>query len=190
VYPILSGTPGGASHTDYTKTFDDARFVITQVLSLPGSDPLAGLVDPDRIAAAGHSDGEVIAFGEGELQCCRDDRVKAVLAMAGDLANANNANVRNSGVPILHVMETEDEYDPYQHSIEWDRENLDPPRWMLSLPGSSHVPPYTQPGNAAFELVSTATTAFFDGTLKDHPERLDAMAAAVADSNGVGTLER
>jgi predicted dienelactone hydrolase len=190
VYPILSGTPGGASHTDYEKTFDDARFVISQVLALPSSDPLAGLVDPARIAAAGHSDGEVVAFAQGLLQCCRDQRVKAVLAMAGDLSNANNPHSRNVGVPILHVMETEDEYDPYQHSIDWDRENLDAPRWMLSLPGSSHVPPYTQPGNAAFELVSAATIDFFDGTLKGHPEQLDAMAKTVADSNGVGTLER
>jgi dienelactone hydrolase len=190
VYPILSGTPGGASHTDYEKTFDDARFVITEVLSLPGSEPLAGLVDPNRIAAAGHSDGEVIAFAEGQLQCCRDDRVKAVLAMAGDLSNANNPNVRNSGVPILHIMETEDEYDPYPHSIAWDRENLDAPRWMLSLLGASHVPPYTQPGNAAFELVSTTTIDFFDGTLKGHPEQLDAIATAVNDSNGTGALER
>lgn len=190
VYPILSGTPGGASHTDYEKTFDDARFVITQVLSRPGSDPLAGLVDPNRIAAAGHSDGEVIAFAEGLLQCCRDDRVKAVLAMAGDLANANNPHVRNAGIPILHVMETQDEYDPYPHSIQWDRDNLDPPRWMLSLLGASHVPPYTQPGNAAFELVSTTTIAFFDGTLKGHPEQLDALAQAVDASNGVGALER
>lgn len=190
VYPILSGTPGGASHTDYEKTFDDARFVITQVLSLPGSDPLAGLVDPHRIAAAGHSDGEVVAFAEGLLQCCRDDRVKSVLAMAGDLANADNPHVRNAGVPILHVMETEDEYDPYPHSIQWDRDNLDPPRWMLSLLGASHVPPYTQPGNPAFELVSAATIAFFDGTLKGHPERLDAIARAVEQSGGVGALER
>ncbi|MFN8027725.1 MAG: hypothetical protein U0W40_15610 [Acidimicrobiia bacterium] len=190
VYPILSGSPGGASHTDYEKTFDDAKFVISQVLALPKSDPLGGLVDPDRIGAAGHSDGEVISFGEGLLQCCRDTRVKSVLAMAGDLSNANNPHVRNAGVPILHIMETEDEYDPYPHSIQWDRENLDAPRWMLSLLGSSHVPPYTQPGNAAFELVSTATIAFFDGTLKGHPEQLDVMAKAIADSNGVGALER
>ncbi len=190
VYPILSGTPGGASHTDYEKTFDDARFVISQVLATPASDPLSGMVDPLRIAAAGHSDGEVVAFAQGLLECCRDDRVKAVLAMAGDLSNANNPHVRNAGVPILHIMETEDEYDPYQHSIDWDRANLDAPRWLLSLLGASHVPPYTQPGNAAFELVSAATIDFFDGTLKGHPEQLDAIATAVNDSNGTGALER
>ncbi len=188
-FPILSGTPGGASHVDYEKTFGDASFVITQMLALGGDEPLAGLVDPERIAAAGHSDGEVIAFGVGFLACCRDARVKSVIAMAGDLSNANNPHVRDTGTPILHIMETHDEYDPYQHSIEWDRENLTAPRWMVSL-DSSHVPPYTQPGDAAFELVSRITVAYLDGTLKGHPERLDAVARDVAAVPAVGTLER
>ncbi len=188
-FPILSGTPGGASHVDYEKTFGDASFVITQMLALGGDDPLAGLVDPDRIAAAGHSDGEVIAFGVGFLACCRDTRVKSVIAMAGDLSNANNPHVRDTGTPILHIMETNDEYDPYQHSIEWDRENLTAPRWMVSL-ASSHVPPYTQPGDPAFELVSRITVDYLDGTLKGHPEQLDAVTSDVLAAPAVGTVER
>ena len=132
VFPILSGSDGGASHVDYEKTFGDASFVITQVLGLQG-DPLAGLVDPARIAAAGHSDGEVVSFGVGFLECCRDPRVRSVISMAGDLSNANNPSVRDTGTPILHIMETNDEYDPYEHSIQWDRDNLTAPRWMVSL---------------------------------------------------------
>src|SRR6476646_7709044 len=144
VFPILSGSDGGASHVDYEKTFGDASFVITQVLGLSKSDPLGGLVDPARIAAAGHSDGEVVSFGVGFLDCCRDKRVRSVIAMAGDLSNANNPHTRDTGTPILHIMATNDEYDPYPHSIQWDRDNLTAPRWLVSL-NSSHVPPYTQP---------------------------------------------
>jgi hypothetical protein len=189
VYPILSGSDGGASHVDYEKTFGDTSFVIDQVLALGGGDPLSGLVDPKRIAAAGHSDGEVVSFGVGFLECCRDPRIKSVIAMAGDLANANNPHVRDTGTPILHIMEVNDEYDPYPHSIQWDRDNLTAPRWMVSL-NSSHVPPYTQPGDPAFELVSTITVDFLDGTLRDRPARLDDLAAAVAAQPDVGTLER
>ncbi len=189
VFPILSGSDGGASHVDYEKTWGDASFVITQVLGLGGGEPLANLVDPARIAAAGHSDGEVISFGVGFLECCRDQRVKSVIAMAGDLSNANNPHVRDTGTPILHVMETNDEYDPYPHSIEWDRENLTAPRWMVSL-NSSHVPPYTQPGDPAFELTSAITVAFLDGTLKGHPERLDDVASEVNARPAVGSIER
>ncbi|HEU5306657.1 MAG TPA: hypothetical protein VFW97_04975 [Acidimicrobiia bacterium] len=189
VFPILSGSDGGASHVDYEKTFGDASFVITQVLQLGGGDPLAGMVDPHRIAAAGHSDGEVVSFGVGFLECCRDPRVRSVIAMAGDLSNANNPSVRDTGTPILHVMETNDEYDPYPHSIQWDRDNLTAPRWMVTL-NSSHVPPYTQPGDPAFELVSTITVAYLDGTLKGHPERLDDVSGTIAAQPDVATLER
>ena len=189
VFPILSGSDGGASHVDYEKTFGDASFVITQVLGLGKSDPLGGLVDPDRIAAAGHSDGEVVSFGVGFLECCRDTRVKSVIAMAGDLSNANNPHVRDTGTPILHIMEMNDEYDPYPHSIQWDRDNLTAPRWMVTL-NSSHVPPYTQPGDPAFELVSRITVAYLDGTLKGHPERLDDVTAAVNAQPDVGSIER
>jgi hypothetical protein len=189
VFPILSGSDGGASHVDYEKTFGDASFVITAVLQLGGGDPLAGIVDPDRIAAAGHSDGEVVSFGVGFLECCRDPRVRSVIAMAGDLANANNPSVRDTGTPILHIMETGDEYDPYPHSIQWDRDNLTAPRWMVTL-DSSHVPPYTRPGDPAFELVSTITVAYLDGTLKGHPERLDDVSGAIAAQPAVATLER
>ena len=157
--------------------------MIDQVLALGEDDPLAGLVDPGRIAAAGHSDGEVIAFGVGFLECCRDPRVKSVIAMAGDLANANNPHVRDTGTPILHIMELDDEYDPYPHSIQWDRDNLTAPRWMVSL-NSSHVPPYTQPGDPAFELVGSVTVAFLDGTLKGDAERLDDVASLVVARAG------
>src|SRR3954470_15070848 len=189
VFPILSGSDGGASHVDYEKTFEDARFVISQVLALGAGEPLGGLVDPARIAAAGHSDGEVISFGVGFLACCRDQRVKAVISMAGDLANANNPSVRDTGTPILHIMELHDEYDPYLHSIQWDRDNLTAPRWMVSL-DSSHVPPYTRPGDPAFELVDRITIAYLDGTLKGHPERLGDVTAAVDAQPSVASIER
>ncbi len=188
-YPILSGNSGGASHVDYEQTFADTSFVLTQMLSLGANDALAGMIDPNRVAATGHSDGEVIAFGVGFLTCCRDVRVKSVIAMAGDLDNANNPTLRNTGTPILHIMELNDEYDPYQHSIAWDRENLTSPRWLVSL-NSSHVPPYTQPGDPAFELVSRISLAFLDGTLKGHPERLDDITSAVAAAPDVGAVER
>jgi dienelactone hydrolase len=189
-FPILSGSDGGASHVDYTKTFGDASFVIDRILATASTDPVAALVDPNRVAAAGHSDGEVIAYGLGFLQCCRDQRVKAVIPMAGNLANANNPSVANTGIPILHIMETNDEYDPYADSIAWDRDNLTSPRWMLSLLNASHVPPYTQAGNPYFELVATTTIDFLDGTLKGHPERLDQIAADVAAQPSLASLER
>jgi dienelactone hydrolase len=189
-YPILSGEPGGASHVDYEQTFADTSFVITQVLALDAADPIGALVDPARVAAAGHSDGEVIAFGVGFLECCRDPRVRSVIAMAGNLANANNPHVRDTGTPLLHVMETGDEYDPYPASIAWDRANLTPPRWLLTLQGATHVPPYQVPGDPHFELLARAVVDFLDATLEDRPDRFDRLAATVAAAPDLATLER
>jgi hypothetical protein len=52
------------------------------------------------------------------------------------------------------------------------------------------VPPYTQPGDPAFELTSSITTAFLDGTLKGHPERLDDVTSEVNAQPSVATIER
>ncbi|MEX1007145.1 MAG: hypothetical protein WD271_04800 [Acidimicrobiia bacterium] len=189
-FPILSGIPGGASHVDYSKLFGDASFVISQTLASSAETPIGGLVDGTRIAAAGHSDGEMVSFTLGFAICCREGRIRAVIAMAGDLSNAAVDPMRDTGMPILHVIETNDEYDPYQHSIDWDRENLTAPRWMLTLLNASHVPPYNRPGNAHFELVSTATVDFLDGTLKGRADRLDRLATDVAAHPDLATLER
>lgn len=189
-FPILSGIPGGPSHVDYNKLFGDATFVINQTLAAGAGTPIAGLADGSRIAAAGHSDGEMVSFTLGFGQCCREPRIRSVITMAGDLSNAGIDPLRDTGMPILHIMETNDEYDPYQHSIDWDRDNLTAPRWMLTLLNASHVPPYTQPGNAYFELVSTATIDFLDGTLKGRPDRLDRLVSDVADQPDLANLER
>jgi dienelactone hydrolase len=98
--------PGGDD--DYGLQFTDTTFLITQLLQLaggaPGSDPLVGTVDPQRVGVTGHSNGEAIAYGMGFLECCRDTRVKAVIALAGILGNINNPVQHNNGVPILHIM--------------------------------------------------------------------------------------
>ena len=188
-YPILSGIPGGPSHVDYNQLFGDTTFVIDQTLAATGT-PIAGLADGAHIAAAGHSDGEMVSFTLGFAQCCREPRIRSVITMAGDLSNAGIDPMRDTGMPILHVMETNDEYDPYPHSIDWDRDNLTAPRWMLTLVNGSHVPPYTQPGNPYFELVSVATVDFLDGTLKGRTDRLDQLAADVAAHPDIANLER
>jgi len=189
-FPILSGQPGGASHVDYDQLFGDASFVISQTLASGRDTPIGGLVDPTRIAAAGHSDGEMVTFTLGFASCCREGRVKSVIAMAGDLSNAGVDPMRDTGLPILHVMETNDEYDPYQHSIDWDQQNLTPPRWMVTLLGASHVPPYTQPGNPYFELVSAATIDFLDGTLKGNADHLARVTTDVAAHPDLASLQR
>jgi dienelactone hydrolase len=189
-FPILSGIPGGPSHVDYTKLFGDAKFVIDRTLASGPDTPIGGLADGTRVAAAGHSDGEMVAFTMGFASCCKVWPFTSIVAMAGDLGYADVDPIRDSGLPILHIMETNDEYDPYADSVQWDRDHLTPPRWSLSLLGATHAPPYTQAGNPYFELVATTTIDFLDGTLKDRPDRLDALTGDVAAAPGLASLER
>jgi hypothetical protein len=126
----------------------------------------------------------------GFLQCCRDTRVKSVVALAGNLGNISNPVQRDNGVPILHVMGEADELQPYGGAIQWDRDNLTPPRWSVTLVGGTHAPPYRSPASPHFEGVVTITTDFLDGTLKAHPERLAAIDAYVAAHPNLFRVER
>jgi dienelactone hydrolase len=183
--------PGGDD--DYSKQFTDTSFLITQLLQLnggaPGSNPLVGTVDPARVGVAGHSNGEAIAYGMGFLQCCRDTRVKSVVALAGNLGNINNPVQRDNGVPILHVLGEADELQPYGSAIQWDRDNLTAPKWSVTLVGGSHAPPYRSPGAAHFSGVVEVTTDFLDGSLKGHPEKLTALDDFVAANSTLFRVE-
>jgi dienelactone hydrolase len=184
--------PGGDD--DYGMQFTDTTFLITQLLDLsagaPGSNPLVGTIDPQRVGVAGHSNGEAIAYGMGFLQCCRDTRIKSVIALAGNLGNINNPVQRDNGVPVLHIMGEADELQPYGASILWDRDNLTPPRWSVSLIGGSHAPPYRGPAAAHFPGVVEITTDFLDGSLKGHPEKLAAIDSYVASNANLFRVER
>ena len=87
-YPLLSGQPADRPRpSDWDQLYSDTWFVTTQVLGLSQSgDPtLGGMIDPNRIAVAGHSDGAVIAYGDGYQPYRLDPRVRAVVAYAADL---------------------------------------------------------------------------------------------------------
>lgn len=196
-YPLLSGVPAGPSHEDYGQVFADESFVLDRVLAETGSagsagsaHPLAGLVDPTRVAAAGQSDGEVAAFGSGFLECCRDRRVRAVIAMAGNLGNVNNPVERDNGVPVMHLMGAADELQPVADAVAWDREHLSPPRWIVTLVGGTHLAPYRDPADPRFPVVVDLTTAFLDGTLRAQPARLAAIDGIVAGGGDLVRLER
>jgi dienelactone hydrolase len=75
---------GIAVDLDMVNQPGDVSFVIDTLLARSGDpdDLLAGAVDPDRIAAGGHSLGSATVFGF-ENSCCKDARVKAIVAVSG-----------------------------------------------------------------------------------------------------------
>ncbi len=190
--PLLNGdAPGGASHADYGQpNLTDLVFVISEALRRSGTpgDPLAGLIESQAVAVTGHSDGEALAYDLAFSACCRDARVRAVIPMAGNLANANQLPAP-TGVPVLHVMDDHDQYDSYPASIAFDRQHLSAPRQLLTLVSATHLPPFSQPSDPHFDLVTRATVDFLDATLKHRPDGLAALANLASASPSLATLE-
>jgi dienelactone hydrolase len=185
-YPLLSGQPAGPTNTvGWGDLFPDTWFVTSQMLQLSssGDAALGGLIDPDRIAVAGHSDGAAIAFGDGYVPFKLDGRVRAVVAYAADLQyyGLYQANQR----PILHVLSDQDGYNPYGDAIAWDRTTLQQPKTVVSLWNAAHEAPYVSAADAHFDLVVRLTVGFLDANLKAHPE---ALSSAITHARGYPSL--
>jgi fermentation-respiration switch protein FrsA (DUF1100 family) len=189
-YPLLSGQPAGPTDiVGWDDLFGDTWFVTTKVLSLSaGGDPaLGGLIDPARIAVAGHSDGAALAFGDGYQPFRLDQRVRAVVSYAADLGVLSP--YQPNGRPILHVLSDNDEYNPYDQAINWDRANLQTPKYTVTLRNATHAPPFTNPADPHFDLLVGVTIAFLDTTLKDHPETMFFAALGIGAQPSIAALE-
>ncbi len=167
-YPILSGSPAGPSDTvGWEDTFTDTRFATSSVLDLSatGDATLGGMVDPQRIAVAGHSDGALIAFGDGFEAWRTDARVRAVISYAA-LLGAPGSIYQPNGRAFLHFVSDHDAYNDFDSTIAWDHANLAPPSWTVALWNADHAPPYTDPSDPHFDLVARTTIDFLDFELK------------------------
>ncbi|MFN8026100.1 MAG: hypothetical protein U0W40_07035 [Acidimicrobiia bacterium] len=168
-YPILSGQPAGPSDTvGWADLWPDTWFVTTQVLdqSAAGTGVLGNLVDPQRIAVAGHSDGGYISFGDGFQPFRLDARVRAVVSYAASFAYAGS--YQPNGRAILHVHSDIDEYNPFDEAVAWDAANLQEPKTVMSLVNGTHLAPYSDPNDPHFSTVVTRTIVL-DTYLKAHP---------------------
>ena len=169
--PLLSGYPAGPTDTvDWEAHYGDLQFVTSAVLdrSAAGDPVLGGLIDPKRIAVAGHSDGALLAFGDGLEAGHTDARVRAVIAYAAYLGGG--AEYQANGRALLHFASQNDEYNPFGDTVDWDHSVLGDPSWTVAVWGDSHVPPYTEPADPAFSVVLATTIDFLDFQLKGQSE--------------------
>jgi dienelactone hydrolase len=189
-YPLLSGWPAGPTEAvEWDEHFTDTSFVISSMIDANQSDPfLGGLIDPKRIAAVGHSDGALIAYGAGEQAYRTDARVRSVISYAADLGQGDGI-YQASGRPFLHYFSEFDEFNPYPGALAYDRAYLQDPHWSISLWDSTHTGPYTDPNDPRFNLVAVTTIDFLDATLKGHPESLIYMAMEVVNRPDLGGFE-
>ena len=175
--------PGGPDESDIVNQPRDMSLVITRVLaaSAGSTSPLAGLVDPEKVAVAGQSDGAMTAFATAYESPFYDDRVHAALVLSGAILGPSRYVVHD-GVPLLAVQGTADKINPPKYAHRLFRA-VGRPKFLLRLHGAGHLPPYTVPGRT-FATVEHVTVAFLDHYLGDGS--LPAIATA---ARGLPTAE-
>jgi fermentation-respiration switch protein FrsA (DUF1100 family) len=129
----------------------DAQYVITELL---GS--LGGVIDPQRIAAAGHSAGAITTVGL--FSGTRDARLKAGLMIAGRQM-PQPSPFAGPAAPLLFVQGKKDETVTYEEAygayneVPW-------PKGFLEIPNGGHLPHRDEPA-----VVAATTTDFWRWTL-------------------------
>jgi predicted dienelactone hydrolase len=153
----LPGTPV----SDYAEQALDVSFVITEALH-----GALGPVDPNRIVAAGHSDGGTTMAILALAPQYQDPRIKAYLALAAQIppdVNAQWGATRMPGV-LLVMVGTADEYGNEQLSTQlYDTAQMT--KAFVNVPGGSHLGLFVDATPVA-ATVRAATVAFLDLVLE------------------------
>lgn len=189
VFPLENAdASGGPDESDLTNQPADMSFVISRLLadSSSGSGPLAGLLDPAKIAVAGQSDGGDTALAVAYDRDYRDPRVRAVVILSGaEIPGAGGFTFPPGSPPLLATQGTADTVNlPSATSMFFDAAQR--PKYLLSLIGAEHLPPYSyqQPQLAIVERV---TSAFLDGYLKGRPQEL-ARLVSLGSVPGIASM--
>jgi dienelactone hydrolase len=187
-FPLSSSqTPGGADGGDIGNQPEDMSFVVDEVLkaSAASTGPLSGMVDPNEIGAAGHSNGAITTLGLVADSCCRDTRVKAAVVMAGTTEGLGRGHYELAEAPpLLVVQDVHDGLVPYADAVavfdqakgpkgllalNWDSSS-DPTGSTAHMAASGVVGPTSGP-------VIQSTIAFFNAYLKHERGALLAISA-------------
>ncbi|MDQ3354377.1 MAG: hypothetical protein M3507_07860 [Actinomycetota bacterium] len=183
--------PDTASPDDYPNQPGDMSFLVDELLAAgsDGSDELAGLIDPERIGAAGHSLGGMTTLGLVANTCCHDPRFDAGVVLAGRQVPFPGGDfwVRIR-TPVLLIHGDADTSVVYADGRTAYQE-APPPKHLVTILGGDHSDPYQGPATLpAVRVVTAATLDFFDHHLRGAASGLDRLKAD-ANVQGVSRID-
>jgi dienelactone hydrolase len=159
VFPFENANaPGGPNENDLVNQPADVSFVISRLLGRRD-------VNRSEVAVAGHSDGGETALAVAYDVHFRDRRVRAAVILSGaKIPGVGGFEFPAGSPPLLASQGTADPINPPSFTFQF-YDAARAPKYLLTLLGASHLPPYTgeQPQDGIVERVSTA---FLDLYLK------------------------
>jgi dienelactone hydrolase len=171
VFPLTnSGAPGGANEFDLVNQPADMSFVISRMLARSSYHwgILSGLIKPHEIAVSGQSDGGSTALAAAYNSNYVDHRIRAAMILSGaEIPGVGGYDFPAPSPPLLAAQGTADTSNAPASTYRYFQ--IAPqPKFLLSLLGAPHLPPYTteQP---QLGIVERVTIAFLDRYLKHVP---------------------
>ena len=109
-YPLSNGAaPGGPNAADVVNQPGDVSFIIDSLIAMQGADkPFNGGVDASRIGVAGLSLGGLTSTLAGYHPRYRDERIRAVISIAGPAGMFTRRFFLTSSASLLMIGGTED----------------------------------------------------------------------------------
>ena len=157
VFPLENAAaPGGPDERDLPNQPRDMSLVIDAMLARFGR-----LIRHHHIAVSGQSDGGDTALAAAFDPRVRDPRVSAAVILSGAYDPfISRFTMPAVHVPLLATQGTGDSINPAWMTHQF-YDPATPPKFLLTLNGQGHLPPYTQPG-VTLNTVVRGTTAFLN----------------------------
>jgi predicted dienelactone hydrolase len=161
VFPLGNAdAPGGPDESDLPNQPRDVSFVISSLLhAARAGGPLAGLIDPHRIAVAGQSDGGDTALAVAYDPRFRDRRVRAAVILSGaEIPGLGQFAFPRPGPALLATQGSADTINlPAETELFFAAAHQ--PKFLLRIAGADHLGPYTRRG-PELALVERVTIRF------------------------------
>jgi pimeloyl-ACP methyl ester carboxylesterase len=147
---------------------------------------LSGLINSRQIAVAGHSDGGSTALAVAYNRHYVDHRIRAAAILSGaEIPGVFGYSFPAPSPPLLAVQGTADTSNVPASTRTYFR-LAPPPKFLLSLLGAGHGPPYINQ-QPQLSIVEQVTIAFLDTYLKGLSGALSRVRSA-GNVSGVAKL--